>query len=557
MCRKEVIVKKAKWVYQYTKGTRAFMLLLAAVVMVAAFCNVLIAFVLKLFLDVATGERDVPLTDVVLIAGGILVLGGGTYVLSAMLRNKVECGIEAKLRGEIMGAVFDADYYEISNVHTGEILTRLTEDTSAVARFFPCVIHDVVGSLAVALLAVAYLLFLNAKLTLILFLAIPVLIAVVSLFNFPIARADKQRKEAEERNRVFMQEQLASVKSIKTYHAEGRCLGIMRRLYGTYGRKKIVFGTWEGFALFLNGLIGNAMLLIVLGVGAYFVMDGQTTVSALVAIVQLLNYIVEPIGRMGAAVSQLAQAESSADRICDILDAEKDVWEPKRDVQGLSALTVKDVSFSYGEKRILERFSYRFSKNNAYCIVGENGSGKSTLLRILAGLYHPQCGEVTLTDELGQERQADVRSYALLVPADEKLFSASLKDNVTFFEPDADDEKVWEVVRQVNLSEFVQSLPHKLESLVTEGGRSLSSGQVQRIALSRMLYKVNDIVIMDEPTTNLDAESIDVLVKVISALKEERIVIIASHEEQIIRACDHVVDLTEDPALLPHQLSIV
>lgn len=539
-------MKKAKWIYQYTKGTRGFMLLMAVVVVITAFCNVLIAYVLKLFLDVADGEQNFSLANVVVLAGGVLVIGGGTYVISAMLRKKIECNIEAKLRKEIMESVFSADYYDISNVHTGEILTRLTEDSAAVAQFFPCVIDDVVGSLAVAILAVAYLLLLNAKLTLIMFVAIPVLIAVISLFNFPIAKADKLRKEAEEQNRVFMQEQLASIKSIKTYHAGERCLGIMQRLYGGFSKRKIIFGMWEGLALFLNGLISNAMLLIALGVGAYFVMAGQTTVSALVAIVQLLNYIIHPIGQMGEAVSKLAQAESSADRICEILDARKDVREQKKEVRDFFALNLNDICFSYGDNAVITGFSYHFCKNNAYCIVGENGSGKSTLLHIMAGLYHPQSGEVTLTDERGQEQEVDVQDYVALVSADERLFSASLKDNVTFFEPEADDAKVLEAINQVNLSEFVQTLPQKLDSYVAEGGKSLSSGQVQRIAISRTLYKDNDIILMDEPTTNLDADSVNAFLNLIDILKKDRMVIIASHDEQVIRACDHIVSVTED-----------
>lgn len=539
-------MKNAKWIYQYTKGSRAFMLLLAVFVIIAAFCNVLIAYVLKLFIDVATGEQDVPLVNVVTLAGIVLLIGGGIHILSAVLKNTIECNIEAKLRKEIMSAVFYADYYDISRVHTGEILTRLTEDSASVARFFPCIINDVSGSLAVALLAIVYLFILNAKLTLIMFVAIPILIAVISLFNFPIAKADKLRKEAEEENRIFMQEQLASIKSIKIYQAGDQCLKILQRLYGKFSKRKIVFGMWEGFALFLNGLISNAMLLIALGVGAYFVIAGQTTVGALVAMVQLLNYIINPFGQISEAVSKLAQAGSSADRICEILDVSQDVREQKKAVQNFSALNMKNISFSYGEKSIMEHFSYRFCKNNIYCIVGENGSGKSTLLNIIAGLYHPKSGEITLIDDYGQEREVNIQNYIALVSADEKLFSASLKDNITFFEPEADLEKVSDVVRQVNLSEFVQMLPQKLDSYIAEGGKSLSSGQLQRIAICRTLYKDNDIIIMDEPTANLDADSIQIFLKMINVLKTNRIVIITSHDEQIIRSCDYVVNITKD-----------
>ena len=538
-------MKKAKWIYQYTKGTRVFLFLLALAAIVSAFCNVLIAYVLKLFIDVATGEQNTSLADVVILTGSVLIIGGAVSILASVLRNKLECDIEAKLRTEIMRAVFGADYYEVSGLHTGEVLTRMTEDTAAAAQFFPCVINDVIGSLAVALIAVVYLFLLNTKLTLIMFVTIPILIAVISLFNFPIAKADKLRKEAEEQNRICMQEQLANIKGIKTYHAGKRCLEILRQLYGKFSRRKIRFGMWEGLAFFLNGLISNAMLLIALGVGAYFIIAGQTTVGVLVAVVQLLNYIIQPFGQISQAISKLAQAGSSVDRICEILDTRRDIQEGEKNVQNIFALNMKNICFSYGEKRILKGFSYCFSKNCMYCIVGENGSGKSTLLHIIAGLYHPQSGEITLTDDHGAEQKVTIQNYISFVSAEEKLFSASVKDNITFFEADADIEKVMDAIEQVRMMEFVQSLPQKLDSDVAEEGRSLSSGQIQRIAISRILYQNNEIIIMDEPTTNLDAESVEIFLSIIAELKKNHIVIIASHDEQLIQVSDFVVNITE------------
>lgn len=541
----EASVRKAKWIYQYTKGTRVFMFLLSLAAIVSAFCNVLIAYVLKLFIDVATGEQNMSLASVVMLAGGVLIIGGAVSILASVLRNKLECDIEAKLRTEIMGAVFGADYYDMSCLHTGEILTRITEDAAAAAQFFPCVINDVIGSIAVALIAVVYLFILNTKLTLIMFVAIPILIAVISLFNFPIAKADKLRKEAEEQNRICMQEQLANIKSIKTYHARSRCLEILRQLYGKFSRRKIRFGMWEGLAFFLNGLISNAMLLIALGVGAYFIIAGQATVGALVAVVQLLNYIIQPFGQISQAVSKLAQAGSSVDRICEILNVRRDISEEEKKVRKVFMLNMKNICFSYGDKCILRGFSYRFSKGRMYCIVGENGSGKSTLLHIIAGLYRPLSGEITLTDEHGAEREVNIQSYISFVSAEEKLFSASVKDNITFFEPDADIEKVSNAIEQVQMMEYVRSLPQNMDSDVAEEGKSLSSGQIQRIAISRTLYQNNDIIIMDEPTTNLDAESVGIFLSIITELKKNRIVIIASHDEQLIQVSDAVVNITE------------
>lgn len=233
-------MKKAKWIYQYTKGSRSLLVLFSAVVTVAAICSLLIAYILKKFIDVATEGKMKSLGDVVLLAGIVLLVGGVMHIVGAALKNRIECNVEWKVRNLILESIFEGDYLEIQKIHTGDVLTKLTEDVTSVAQFFPCIINDVVGSLAIALMAIAYLFILNAKLTLIIFVTIPILVAVISMFNFPMAKGDKKKKDAEESNRILMQEQLNNVKTVKIYGIQRSCLQLLNKSYKEFSKKKII-----------------------------------------------------------------------------------------------------------------------------------------------------------------------------------------------------------------------------------------------------------------------------------------------------------------------------
>ena len=370
----------------------------------------------------------------------------------------------------------------------------------------------------------------------------PLLVFGISLFNTPISHADERQKDNEEKNRVLMQEYLDLTKVIKLFGVNDRCLQKLQDQFEKTYRSKILFGLWEGLASFLNGLTGYAMLLITLGVGAFFVQRGETTVGTLMAMVQLFNYILKPFSRVSSAVSKNAQARTSAERILTILDL-KQVKSKDRALTTTTEISVQNVWFGYNNDSIIQNANAEFKKGSSYCIVGANGSGKTTLINLVAGLYTPAQRTVSSKNE-HDSAVSDVSTQLIsFVPAEPSLFSDTVENNITLFAPSIDTHKFANVVKMLNIDSFVNTLANGYKSIIGQHGSTLSSGQAQRIAIARAIYTDSNVIIFDEPTSNLDKDSIDLLKSVIQELKKDRIVIVVSHEPSFTCACDFCYQL--------------
>jgi len=307
-------------------------------------------------------------------------------------------------------------------------------------------------------------------------------------------------------------------------------------------------GKWEGLTVFSGQLMGFSMFLVALGVGAYFVMRGETTFGNLIAIVQLLNYIVMPVAGIAAAIAQIGQAKASAGRIGSIIelptDKEVSAIEPVDAVE----LIVENVKFSYDkeeENAVLESINAVFPKGKVTGLAGKSGSGKSTLLKLVIGLYAPSQGRVTLRHTFGVLEGEDVITQVAYVPPVDYLFSGTVAENIIMSEAEPRIEDMRVAAFGANILDFIESLPDRFDTIIGESGGTVSSGQAQRIAIARAIYKRSPIVVFDEPTANLDADSIEKFHSAVKALAKDKICIVVTHDASTMTVCDKVYVLED------------
>ncbi len=529
--------KSAIWMRQLIKGERLSLFFLMLIVSLSSVADILIAYVLKLFTDSATKASSYTLSNTVLIAAGVLTLVGITSVIAHVIKARIQSRIQIKIRTQLMEHIFCAKYNLMQKLHTADTLTKLTNDTSDVSAYYPRIVSDVFGGVLEAILAVVSLFLLNTKIAVIICITMPLLIVCISLFNTPISKADNEQKGHEENNRILMQEYLDQTKIIKIFGIKKRCLSILQQRFKESHMSKLHFGLWEGIAGFLNNLTGNAVVLITLGVGAYYVQKGEATIGTLMAIVQLLNYIFSPFSKVSVAVSANAQARTSAERICTILALEVEAQALSK-AESVNQIRIENVWFSYDDDNIIRGASADFESGKSYCIIGENGSGKTTLINLIAGLLEPDNGHITAKSPEREPIENMSDCFVALVPANPSLFSDTIENNVTLFCDSKDIDKFDCVTEMLNITEFAASFPNGYNTIVGQRGNSLSSGQAQRIAIARALYRDSSIIIFDEPTSNLDGDSATMLKSVIAQIKRNRIVIVVSHDPSVMETCD-------------------
>lgn len=205
------------------------------------------------------------------------------------------------------------------------------------------------------------------------------------------------------------------------------------------------------------------------------------------------------------------------------------------------SVLLREISFCYGEKKILDRISLTVREKEHIGILGVSGSGKSTLLKILAGLYPVKEGRCEVAGENSPE---GIRKQVAVVMQTPGLFPLSIRENITCGHP-ISEENVWAAVRAAQLEEWVRELPNGLDSLVGERGGNLSGGQAQRIAIARAIAKDAPVVLLDEPTSALDGETADALLRAMERLTEGKTVIHVTHREETIQNYDRILVLKE------------
>jgi ABC-type bacteriocin/lantibiotic exporter with double-glycine peptidase domain len=535
------------WIFQKTKGTRFHLVLLIFFVMLVNIITISFAYFIKIFMDIATGDIEQSLVFTGLIALAVICAGGIITIIISVIAKYIYGNTERNLRTELMDVILSRRLINISKQHTGELMTKLTVDIQAVSECYINIIRNLVGGIALALFAAASMFFLNWKMAIIMLVLTPVLMLVMGIFTPFMQKASEKDKHNDEINRSIMQENLSRIMLIKAYFMQNNIVGKIHSSYKAKLKSGIKLGKWEGLVSFSGEVISVAMFIVTIGVGAYFVLQGETTLGSLIGIVQLLNYVVMPVSGFAVVISQIGQAVASSERIGMIYELPPDKKMIRETPVDAFELVIENLNFSYNEiegenndKNILENVNLSFKKGTVTGLAGKSGSGKSTLLKLLIGLYTPNQGNIELKHTLGILNGEEIMPQIAYVPPSDYLFSGTVSENIKMSEIEVRLEDMKNAASNANIIDFIEALPNGFDTLIGESGGTVSSGQAQRLAIARAIYKKSPVIVFDEPTANLDIDSIERFQTAIKHLAKDKICIIVTHDTSTINICDKV-----------------
>lgn len=535
-----------KWIFQKTNKCKLQMIIYAILALCIPIIQLLFAYFMKLFIDIAVGNSDMALIDIALYSIAAIIAGGIVMMINSVLAKNIYGTNENNLRTELMEIIMSRRMIDISKQHSGELLTRLTADIQSISMCYITIAENIIGGLASSLFAALTLFFLNWKIAVILIVLTPLMMFFMAALTPQIQKASAADKKYDEINRTVMQENLNKIMLIKTYSMQTKIIEKMKAAYKNKLKSGMILGAWEGFAAFVGTLSGNIMSLVTLGLGSYFVLTGETTVGSLIMIVQLLNYIVTPLAKFPAAVAQIGQAAASSARLGEIYELPQEQINNSLKNVNAETLCAENLSFEYTQdNNILNNVNLSFSKGLVTGIIGKSGSGKSTLLKLLMGLYTPQNGTVKLKYDLGTLSGNDIITQVAYVPPNDYLFSGTVAENIIMAEENAVQNQIWDAASKANILDFINSMPDGFDTVLGEDGSTVSSGQAQRIAIARAIYKQSKIFIFDEPTANLDEGSTAKFQSSVKKLAEDNICIIVTHDTSTIDICDKVYVLSD------------
>ncbi|MFF2017556.1 ABC transporter ATP-binding protein [Paenibacillus sp. NPDC058177] len=521
--------------------------------------ELMIAWFLSAVTDAAV-HFDVDRLKNVIGIGLLMLAGIGVNgYADAYFKNNVSAKIRNELRQDMMKHTLKLPQSYFDRNHSGDLLSRFTNDNQSVGEACGQVIIGLLRNPLLALAAFAYLLYIHWLLALICFAMGPLMFLTGKVFGKAMRNNSVQLQQNMGKTTSFLNDILGSSMVFKSFSIEPRLFKQYRKHSENIASGELKRGSIEGATSAVSSLLGNMTFLLALVIAGYFVAKGSLEVGAMLAFIQLMNYLVNPFSALPGLVASMQQSLGAAGRIFEVMDVPTEVdslEESKQQTETPQFQTLKlsDVTFTYpgAETQSLNRVSLELIRGQQIAIVGPSGGGKSTLFKLLLRFYDADKGELSLNEQpIGEISLSRLRSYFAYVPQDSGLYSGTIRDNIRNGRLDAGDEEIVEALRKANAYDFVMGLPQGLDSEIGEEGARLSGGQRQRLSIARAILKDAPILLLDEATAALDNESEKLVQQAIRKLMNDKSTLVIAHRLSTIQQADLIL-VMENGSIVEH-----
>ena len=494
---------------------------------------------------VILGKRLHLLLGVILLLAGIKAIG----VLFGLLQQYFFTRFEQEVLLEIQQALFDRtlrlpkSFFDAKE--TGYLMSRLLGDVNGLRWFFSSTLVYMFGSILRFAGGAVFLIYLNWRLALAVLVVLPLMFVSTRFFGRKQRVLSHHSMERQAEVYQSVQESLAQTSLIKAFAAEKRTLNsLMGKLRASLqvGMEQHTLGSVANLAI---GLAPDLANLIVLAGGAYMIIQGQWSVGSLLAFQSYVGFVYGPAQFLATANFQWQGAVASLERVSALFDV---VPEEHAGV-GLKAKRLRgdvefqNVSFSYnGLDAILQDISFAVRAGEHMAVVGPSGVGKTTLVSLLLQFYRPQQGRILIDGRpVGEYELTSLRRRIGYVPQSPTLLSGTIAENLRYGDPEASAAQIEKAARAAGIHDFIAALPEGYRSPVGERGVNFSEGQKQRLAIARALVKDPDILVLDEPTSSLDALTEESIFASLPKIVSGKTLFIIAHRLSTIRQSDRIL----------------
>lgn len=530
----------------YIEGRRPEFVVSLALVVVTAYLGGLVPVLIRDAVDrgVITGDyRQATLYGLLIVF--VAVISGAASFAGRMLLMRSSQHAVYKLRVDAFNAILRQGMEFFNKTLTGQLLSRITNDAERVTGFLSFRLRMLVYSTFLIAVSLYYMAGMSGPLTLIALATIGASIAVNALYA---RRVRPIYDEARHQTGVLASiaaSALGGIRAVKALSAEGY-------IAGRFDRENRELYNLNVEAAKVSALYGNAPFLIVgasmasmLYYGGKAILAGTLTVGELVAFLTYMVTLMWPLRALGFIIGDLQRSLAAVSRLFEVIDSaprparasEAEPAKPRGEV------VVRDVWFTYHTGRTaLRGVTLRVRPGERVLIVGPPGSGKSTLLKLIAGLYEPQRGEVLIDGIPVSRLRGDVLARLVAyVPQEPFIFNRTIYENISLWDPAVKPEDVERAAKIAKIHDFISRLPDGYQTVVGERGLTLSGGQRQRLALARALARNPVVLLLDDPVSNLDAETEEALVRDLEEALRGRTVIMVSQRPSLARLADRII----------------
>jgi ATP-binding cassette subfamily B protein len=530
------------------------MAIAGAALVVAAGCVLVLGQGLKRVIDAGFSGADAASLDTALfvLLAIVCVLAAATYTRFYSV-SWIGERVSADIRRAVFGHLLELSPGFFEATRTGEVISRLTNDTALLELVIGSSASFALRNTLIMLGALVMLVITSPKLTALVVLGVPLVIAPILLYGRRVRKLSRASQDRIADVSTHIDESLHEIRTVQAYGHEDED----RRRFGE--RVEQAFATAVRRISQRALLIALVMLLafcavgVILWIGGHDVLAGRISAGELSAFVFYAVLVAGAVGAVSEVIGDLQRAAGATERLMELLATEPEIRAPERPQalpepgggQKGGEIRFERVTFHYPSRpdaAALREFSLAVTRGEKVALVGPSGAGKSTVFQLLLRYYDPGAGSITLDGvELKNADPRAARRRIALVPQDPVIFAASVADNVRYGRPEASDADVRAACEAAYATEFIDRLPEGMNSPLGERGVRLSGGQRQRLSIARALLADRAVLLLDEATSSLDAESETYVQRALERLMQGRTTLVVAHRFATVKNADRIV----------------
>jgi len=550
--------RKIQLTFRFFKGAKKYFAVAVIASFITTVFNSLTPQIFRFTIDsVLDGDKYPYLSEHLWVIAGVLVgvamLSGVSMFFSRFFTARAGENFAENMRNALYAHVQRLPSAWHDKNQTGDIIQRCTSDVEVIRNFVVTQLLEVFRTVFLIGVSFAMMWSMNRKLSGIVLLFVPVIVAYSAIFYRLIARRFTDADEAEGELSTVVQENATGVRVVRAFGREQYEMERFRKKNDAFAKLWIRLGTLSGLYWGIGDLITGLQVITVIVVGALEAVNGYISVGEFIAFASYNTALVWPVRGLGRILSDMSKAGVSFERVDYIIKAEEESYGQQEE-EKLSHFDISfsNVTFSYEEgQKVLSDVSFHIPQGKVFGILGGTGSGKSTVTQLLARFYELKEGEGRIS--LGGQ---DVRRIPLeilrknvaMVLQEPFLYSRTIRENIAASNPDATFEEIRSAAKIACVDDAIMSFPDGYDTLVGERGVTLSGGQRQRVAIARMLLQKAPVLIFDDSLSAVDAETDSLIRKALSTHMKGSTVILISHRITTLMAADEIMVLKQGRA---------
>lgn len=459
---------------------------------------------------------------------------------------KLKNGVLRDLRAKMYKKITELPISYYSEKRKGDVMSRMLGDVNEVQNSFFMVLELIVKEPLTIIFSILMMLNFSVKLTLFVFIFIPISGFIISKIGKSLKSQSTRAQQENGYLISIVDESLTGLKVVKSYNAENFFNKIfndsLNRLYKLSNK----IGKKNNLSSPMSEFMGIIVIAVLLFYGGNLVLVDKTLSGSLfIAFIGLAYNILTPAKAISRASYQVKNGLAAAERVFEVLEVENTIEDTPNaiDIKEFNdKISLKNITFAYGEDAVLKNFSLEIPKGKTIALVGQSGSGKSTIANLLTRFYDVNKGEIRIDDHnIKDVTMKSLRDLTGLVTQDSIMFNGSIKDNIRIGKLDATDEEIIAALKIANAYDFVMDLQEGLDTNIGDAGNKVSGGQKQRLSIARAVLKNPPVMILDEATSALDTESERLVQDALDKMMQNRTSVVIAHRLSTIQKADLIV----------------